>query len=133
MKIVVYGGTGMVGQRFVSLLDGHPWFEVTAIAASARSAGKTYEEAVGSRWMMKTPMPQAARQLMVLNAETDKETLAAGVGRGWVDVRDGRDLAPQLFADQSAQVVHEFAVAGIAGGAGDERYQPAPGRGARGG
>ncbi len=78
-SVGVIGGTGMVGQRFVSLLDGHPWFEVTAIAASARSAGKTYEEAVGSRWMMNTPMPQAVRPMVVLNAETDKEVLAAGV------------------------------------------------------
>ena len=52
-------GTGMVGERFISLLEGHPWFEVTTIAASPRSAGKTYAEAVGDRWKMSTPMPEA--------------------------------------------------------------------------
>lgn len=78
-SVGVIGGTGMVGQRFVSLLDGHPWFELKAVAASARSAGKTYEEAVGPRWAMAAPMPEAAKKLVVLNAEADKETLAAQV------------------------------------------------------
>ena len=58
LKVGILGGTGMVGQRFISLLENHPWFEVTAIAASPRSAGKTYEEAVGGRWKMTTPMPE---------------------------------------------------------------------------
>ena len=57
LKVGILGGTGMVGQRFISLLENHPWFEVTTIAASPRSAGKTYEEAVGDRWKMDTPMP----------------------------------------------------------------------------
>jgi aspartate-semialdehyde dehydrogenase len=57
----------MVGQRFVALLENHPWFEVTAVAASPRSAGKTYEEAVGGRWKMPAPMPQAVKKLRVLN------------------------------------------------------------------
>ena len=52
LKVGILGGTGMVGQRFISLLENHPWFEVVAIAASPRSAGKTYEEAVGGRWKM---------------------------------------------------------------------------------
>ena len=56
-KVGVVGATGMVGQRFITLLENHPWFKLTALAASARSAGKTYEDAVGSRWLMKTPMP----------------------------------------------------------------------------
>ncbi|MBR2850604.1 MAG: aspartate-semialdehyde dehydrogenase, partial [Clostridia bacterium] len=55
MKVGVVGATGMVGQRFLTLLENHPYFEVAALAASARSAGKTYEEAVGARWKMKTP------------------------------------------------------------------------------
>ena len=54
LKVGILGGTGMVGQRFISLLENHPWFEVAAIAASPRSAGKTYEEAVGGRWKMDT-------------------------------------------------------------------------------
>lgn len=67
LKVAVLGGTGMVGQRFVSLLEGHPWFEVTAIAASPRSAGKTYEEAVADRWKMAVPMPQAVKNIPVMN------------------------------------------------------------------
>ena len=75
----VVGATGMVGQRFVTLLEQHPWFQLTAVAASARSAGKTYEEAVGNRWAMTTPMPQEAKSLIVLNAEEDKEKIAETV------------------------------------------------------
>ena len=65
LKVGILGGTGMVGQRFISLLENHPWFEVTVIAASPRSAGKTYEEAVGDRWKMSTPMPTAIKGLIV--------------------------------------------------------------------
>lgn len=75
----VVGATGMVGQRFVTLLENHPWFQLTAVAASARSAGKTYEEAVGPRWAMGTPMPQEAKNLVVMDAEADKEKMAAAV------------------------------------------------------
>lgn len=75
----VVGATGMVGQRFVTLLENHPWFQLTTVAASARSAGKTYEEAVGGRWAMTTPMPQEAKSLLVLDAEADKEKIAASV------------------------------------------------------
>ena len=57
----------MVGQRFISLLENHPWFEVVTVAASPRSAGKTYEEAVGGRWKMDTPMPEAVKKLVVMN------------------------------------------------------------------
>jgi len=67
LKVGILGGTGMVGQRFIALLENHPWFEVTTIAASPRSAGKTYEEAVGGRWKMTTPMPEAVKKLVVMN------------------------------------------------------------------
>ena len=67
LKVAILGGTGMVGQRFISLLDNHPWFEVTAIAASARSAGKTYAEAVGDRWKIEKPMPEAVQNIAVKN------------------------------------------------------------------
>ena len=67
LKVGILGGTGMVGQRFISLLENHPWFEVTTIAASPRSAGKTYEEAVGDRWKMTTPMPEAVKNIVVMN------------------------------------------------------------------
>ena len=73
LKVGILGGTGMVGQRFVALLENHPWFEVTAIAASPRSAGKTYEEAVGDRWKMDTPIPETVKKMIVLNVdEIDK-------------------------------------------------------------
>ena len=68
MKVGVVGATGMVGQRFLTLLEDHPYFEVTALAASARSAGKTYEEAVGARWKMKTPMPEQYKNMIVHDA-----------------------------------------------------------------
>ena len=67
LKVGILGGTGMVGQRFISLLENHPWFEVTTIAASPRSAGKTYEQAVGDRWKMDTPMPEAVKNIIVMN------------------------------------------------------------------
>ena len=67
LKVGILGATGMVGQRFITLLDNHPWFEVVTVAASPRSAGKTYEEAVGGRWKMDTPMPEAVKKLIVLN------------------------------------------------------------------
>lgn len=73
LKVGILGGTGMVGQRFISLLENHPWFEVTTIAASPRSAGKTYAEAVGDRWKMDTPMPEAVKNIVVMNVnEVDK-------------------------------------------------------------
>lgn len=75
----VVGATGMVGQRFVTLLENHPWFQLTVVAASARSAGKTYAEAVGTRWAMTSPMPQEAKSLVVLDAQADMEKIAASV------------------------------------------------------
>lgn len=67
LKVGILGGTGMVGQRFISLLENHPWFEVTTIAASPRSAGKSYEEAVGDRWKMDAPMPEAVKKIVVMD------------------------------------------------------------------
>lgn len=78
LKVGILGGTGMVGQRFISLLENHPWFEVTTIAASPRSAGKTYEEAVGGRWKMSTPMPEAVKKINVMNVN-EVEKVAAEV------------------------------------------------------
>ena len=75
----VVGATGMVGQRFVTLLENHPWFQLTVVAASARSAGKSYEEAVGPRWAMTTPIPEEAKSLVVLDALADRETIASSV------------------------------------------------------
>ncbi|MBR2311745.1 MAG: aspartate-semialdehyde dehydrogenase [Clostridia bacterium] len=75
-KVGVIGATGMVGQRFLTLLDHHPYFEVTALAASARSAGKTYREAVGDRWKLKTPMPAYAADMVVYDAANIEEMKA---------------------------------------------------------
>ena len=78
LRVGILGGTGMVGQRFISLLENHPWFEVTTIAASERSAGKTYEEAVGGHWKMDTPMPEAVKKIVVMNVN-EVEKVAAEV------------------------------------------------------
>ena len=72
-KVGVVGATGMVGQRFITLLENHPWFTLTTLAASGRSAGKTYEEAVGSRWAMTTPMPESVKKMVVLDASKVEE------------------------------------------------------------
>ena len=78
LKVGILGGTGMVGQRFISLLENHPWFEVTTIAASPRSAGKKYVEAVGDRWKMDTPMPENVKDIVVMNVN-EVETVASQV------------------------------------------------------
>lgn len=67
-RVAIVGATGMVGQRFVSLLADHPWFEIAVVAASARSAGKTYEEAVSGRWAFDWDIPSAVRPLVVRDA-----------------------------------------------------------------
>ena len=73
MKVGVVGATGMVGQRFLTLLENHPYFEVVALAASARSAGKSYKEAVGERWKMTTPMPEKYADMVVYDAQNIEE------------------------------------------------------------
>ena len=78
LRVGILGGTGMVGQRFISILENHPWFEVTTIAASPRSAGQTYEQAVGGRWKMTTPMPEAVKNIIVKNVN-EVEAVAAEV------------------------------------------------------
>ena len=78
-KVGIIGATGMVGQRFLTLTDGHPWFQTVVLAASSRSAGKTYAEAVGHRWAMETAMPQWAKDMVVLDAEADVEKIASMV------------------------------------------------------
>jgi len=75
LRVGILGGTGMVGQRFISLLENHPWFEVKVIAASPRSAGKTYEEAIGDRWKMQTPMPEAVKNIVVKDVSNVEEVV----------------------------------------------------------
>ena len=74
----IVGATGMVGQRFVTLLENHPWFKLTVVAASGRSAGKTYEDAVGSRWAMTCPMPESVKKMVVQDA-SEIEKIASQV------------------------------------------------------
>ena len=76
LKVGVLGATGMVGQRFISLLANHPWYEITCLAASPRSAGKTYEEAVGGRWKLDTPMPDCVKDMVVYNVNEVEEVCA---------------------------------------------------------
>ena len=78
-NVGIIGATGMVGQRFALLLCDHPWFNVTALAASPRSAGKTYTEAVGNRWAMKDPMPENLKDMIVYDAVGDIDTIVSKV------------------------------------------------------
>lgn len=78
-NVGIIGATGMVGQRFATLLENHPWFNVKLLAASSRSAGKTYEEAVSAKWAMTKPIPEAMKHLVVLDAEKDIEQIASEV------------------------------------------------------
>jgi len=78
-RVGIVGATGMVGQRFVTLLENHPWFRPAYLLASARSAGKTYREAVGKKWAMSTPIPAYAERMLVLDAEQDAEKLVGKV------------------------------------------------------
>lgn len=78
-NVGIIGATGMVGQRFITLMENHPWFNLKVLAASPRSAGKTYTEAVGSRWAMPIPMPDSVKDMVVLDATADIEKIAAQV------------------------------------------------------
>ena len=75
-KVGIIGCTGMVGQRFITLMEGHPWFRLTALAASSRSAGKRYEDAVAGRWALDAALPEEAKDLVVMDADADAEKLA---------------------------------------------------------
>ncbi len=75
-KVGIIGATGMVGQRFITLMDHHPWYETVVLAASPRSAGKKYEDAVGKKWCMKTDIPAWAKEITVMDAEADAEKIA---------------------------------------------------------
>lgn len=78
-RVGVIGATGMVGQRFLLLLANHPWFDVKVLAASSSSAGKTYEEALGSRWKLAEPMPEKYKKMTVMDAQADIEKITAEV------------------------------------------------------
>ena len=78
-NVGIIGCTGMVGQRFITILDNHPWFTIKVIAASSRSSGKFYEEAVGNRWVMKDAIPEKIKSMTVLDAVRDRCEIAAKV------------------------------------------------------
>ena len=79
LKVGVLGATGMVGQRFITLLENHPWFEVTVVAASSRSAGKLYEEVVGNRWKLDVPTPEYVKKMTVMDMDDDMDEIASKV------------------------------------------------------
>ena len=101
-QVGVIGGTGMVGQRFITLLEHHPWFELKVIAASPRSAGKSYAEAVGNRWAMDTPIPEQAKDIVVLNAEEDVAEIADQVDFVFSAVDMKKEDIKSLEPDTSA-------------------------------
>ena len=94
--VAVIGATGMVGQRFISLLENHPWFTVTVLAASSPSAGKTYEQAVGNRWMMNTEIPQRVKNMVVKDAVADAKEIAQNVDFAFCAVDMGKEEIRQL-------------------------------------
>ena len=106
-NVGIIGATGMVGQRFATLLENHPWFNVKALAASGRSAGKTYEECVGSRWAMKTPIPETLKNMVIMNAEDDIEKIASLVDFVFCAVNMKKD---EIKALEEAYAKHECPV-----------------------
>ncbi len=74
-NVGVIGATGMVGQRFMTILESHPWFDVKVLAASSRSAGKAYKDAVGDKWAMTTPIPASMADMIVMDADNDIEKI----------------------------------------------------------
>lgn len=106
-NVGIIGATGMVGQRFATLLDNHPWFNVKVLAASGRSAGKTYEECVGPRWAMKTAIPESMKNIVIMNAEEDIEKIASEVDFVFCAVNMKKD---EIKALEEAYAKHECPV-----------------------
>lgn len=107
-KVGIVGATGMVGQRFAVLLENHPWFKVVCLAASARSAGKTYREAVGKRWCMDRPMPEDMQDIIVLDAAADIDKITAQVDFVFCAVdmkKDEIKALEEAYAKQECPVV----------------------------
>ena len=107
-RVGVVGATGMVGQRFVSLIDNHPWFELAVVAASSRSAGKSYEQAVSGRWMMNGAIPQSAKNLTVLSAEADIGAIVSSADFVFsaVDMKKGELMAlEETYAKAECPVI----------------------------
>lgn len=106
-KVGIIGATGMVGQRFALLLENHPWFKVTALVASPRSAGKTYKEAVGERWLLDKPMPESMKDIVVMDATADIEKIASAVDFVFCAVDMKKD---EIKALEEAYAKHECPV-----------------------
>ena len=106
-KVGIIGATGMVGQRFAVLLENHPWFKVTTLAASPRSAGKTYKEAVGERWLIETPMPKAMEDIVIMDATADIEKISSQVDFVFCAVDMKKD---EIKALEEAYAKHECPV-----------------------
>ncbi len=106
-NVGIIGATGMVGQRFAVLLENHPWFKVTTLAASPRSAGKTYKEAVGNRWLIEKPMPKEMENIVVMDATADIEKIASQVDFVFCAVDMKKD---EIKALEEAYAKHECPV-----------------------
>ncbi len=106
-NVGIIGATGMVGQRFALLLDKHPWFNVTTLAASPRSAGKTYKEAVGGRWLLDSLMPESMADIVVMDATADIEKIASQVDFVFCAVDMKKD---EIRALEEAYAKHECPV-----------------------
>ena len=106
-KVGIIGATGMVGQRFAVLLENHPWFKVTTLAASPRSAGKTYKEAVGERWLIETPMPKEMENIVIYDATADIEKITSEVDFVFCAVDMKKD---EIRALEEAYAKHECPV-----------------------
>ncbi len=105
LRVGILGATGMVGQRFISLLEGHPWFDVVSVAASSRSAGKPYRESVDGRWQMNTAIPASVASLVVKEVQADKEAIAKDV--------DLVFSALDLDKDSIKRIEEEYAALGV--------------------
>ena len=108
LRVGILGATGMVGQRFISLLENHPWFEVRAVAASRNSAGKSYASAVEGRWKYPTPIPAGVRELMVLSAEDDVARMKEQVDFVFSAIaldKDATKALEELYAENGMPVV----------------------------
>ena len=107
-NVGIVGATGMVGQRFILLLHNHPWFKITALAASGRSAGKPYKDAIDGRWAMKEPMPQSVENIMVEDAQADIDSIVSKVDFVFCAVNMKKDeikALEQLYAQKECPVI----------------------------
>ena len=96
IPVGVLGATGMVGQRLISLLENHPWFEVVCVAASEKSAGKTYAKAVEGRWLLKNAMPEKTSKLVLYSTENDAEIIAKKVSLVFSAIGADKDLVRKI-------------------------------------